>query len=346
MKIEIRKEVANNKKWHPILDIISVLVFDKIHSFDSSKGFQLLQSDWARSNRRNYDLVRLSTTVRSTDALTDATLVIVDENSRRGGLATLAQNTTIIHPLDAIQFLFTPFQVILENEEFDGAFLLWMAKALGFSKFNDAYRDRRFVFRHAGGKGSIKRSAIIFSHGVWSRKDQKHSRAFALWMCVVLDNDSKYPTNRPNNQIIDDVRPHVAFVYELKKRAIESYIPCEKLLKLDSSKSFYRKVKALSGLTSIQKNHYHMKKGFSFSKDIEPNKKNFFSSELVTQEEKELYNSIDDLSWLELMNGFGTSLSKIYSEEKYRPEPNDSQMTDFLGNEEILNLLKKIYSRI
>lgn len=288
----------------------------------------------------------MSCTNRSYDDMCDQTSVTITGDCRRGGVVNFEAFDTRVHPLDAIAFLSTPFQVIVENEWFDGSFLLWMAKALGFGRLIEAYRQGRFVFRHAGGKDSIPRSAAVFSKGVWPRRNGGYERAFRLWLCVLLDNDAKYPGDTPNANIIEQTKDHVTFVHQLRRRSIESYIPAQRLRKLDNTPAFHRKIDALLNLTDEQRLHYHMKKGFKFDRKTTPHKKNYLASDSVRIEEKRLFQSIDDEDWEHLMDGLGRSLSDIYVDEPHRPNPNDSTMTNQQDRNELSTLIKAIYERI
>lgn len=346
MRILIDNNVLENGKWFPILDIIAMQVEEGRHSYDPAFALNLIASSWGKhAGVDTIDLIRLQALSNSTDPDADASLIAINEIHPRGGVSDHNGFTTKIHPLDSILFLSTPFQVILENEVFDGAFLLWMAKALNYSKFISAYRNGRFVFRHAGGKGSIERSANAFCNGVWGRKDGKHFRAFRMWMCAVLDNDAKSPGDTPNKSIVDATNEEVVFVHELNKRSIETYIPFDFLQRLMPSIA-RRKIYALKRLTEVQRKHYHMKKGFRVENDTAPTLSKYLSSPKISKREKELFGTIPFSDWQDLRDGFGSSLSKIFVEEQYRPNSNDERFTNKQDRAELLTLLKKIYERL
>ena len=343
MRIAIEDNVSSNRKWHPILDILLFFVDEGRHGFDASRSLDLMSSLWVSERPASVaDMIRLSALERSTDDLVDASMVVVDVDCPRGGRTDFEQSTTRLHPLDAIIFLSTPFQVILENEVFDGAFLLWMAKALDFMKFIDAYRQGKFAFRHAGGKDSIERSAKTFANGVWSRRDGEYSRAFRLWMCAVLDNDARHENDFPNRHIIESTEPHVSFVHQLARRSIESYIPRDFLGKILRKQQVY----ALGRLNADQRRYYHMKKGFRFEKNDAPTIAEYKHTPKITTQEKKLFSSIPNIDWKELRSGFGGGLSAIFIEERYRPNVNDVRVCDMQDKQELLMLLKRIYERI
>lgn len=345
MKILISPSVLSEPKWLPILDVILLIIEDARHSIAAEELYTILESRWVKERPRDVrDLIRAATTTRSYDAEIDQSSITIDSSCTRGGVCEFEKNNTILHPLDAILFISTPFQVIVENENFDGAFILWMARAAGYTKLLTAYRSGRFIFRHAGGKDSICRSAAIFSNGVWARADNRYGKAFRLWLCAVLDNDSTHPGHKPNIDIISRAQTATAFVHELRKRSIESYIPASKIKQLDAGKILHEKVDALFRMNEQQRNHYHMKKGFKFKANIPPTKANYMAQ--ANNEEKALYSSVNEQDWEKLMDGFGGGLSKIYTEEKSRSNPNDTSFTDGADREEILQLAKAIYQRI
>lgn len=345
MKIKISQPVLSEPKWFPILDVILLIIEDSRHSIAAEELYTILESQWVKDRPRDVrELIRTAATTRSYDAEVDKSTITIDSSCPRGGICEFEKDNTILHPLDAIFFISTPFQVIVENENFDGAFILWMARAAGYTKLLTAYRSGRFVFRHAGGKDSIYRSANIFSKGVWARNDNRHEKAFRLWLCAILDNDATHPNHKPNKDIISRTQRITAFVHELRKRSIESYIPAPIIKKLDNSKSSQEKVDALFRMTEQQRNHYHMKRGFRFRTDIIPTKANYMAH--AKHEEKSLYNSVNEQDWEKLMDGFGSGLSKIYTEEGSRPNPNDVLFSDSADREEILKLVKAIYQRI
>lgn len=347
MRIKISDTVLNNPLWHPILDIIITLIEDQRHTFDPEHIPDIIESNWIKSRPRNFaDLIRTAATHRSYNQNADKSLIIITIDCRKGGACDIAKFETTVHPSDALQFLFTPFQVIVENEWFDGAFLLWMAKAAGFQKLIEAYRKGRFVFRHAGGKDSLPRCAEVFSNGVWPRKDNNYHRAMRLWLCAILDSDAKHPSDIPNKNIILETTQHVSFVHQLRKRSIENYIPIHFLKKYNTSTKHQRKTAAFERLPNEQKEHYHMKVGFQYRAGILATKQAYMSSTLVSQEEKGFFSSIHATDWQELAEGFGGNLSDTFVFEKFRPNLDDINFTNQADRDEIISLSTCIYERL
>jgi hypothetical protein len=346
LRISIAPNVLEDPRWFPILDVLLLIVEDDRHSLATEEVPDILASRWI--DERSFDtrdFIRLAATSRSVDPLADRRTIIVDSNTRRGGSVD-TDRTTTVHPLDAILFLSTPFQVIVENEWFDGGFMLWMAKGLGFTQLLHAYHKNRFVFRHAGGKDSIVRSAKMFSESVWPRPDRSTDRAFREWICVVLDNDARDPDDDPNRKIIEDAQPHVSFVHQLQRRSIESYLSQENLLKIDNRNPFRQRVAALFRMSPDQQRFYHMKRGFRFQRDTEPSKTNFLSSSEVTAGQKALYGNICANDWNLLMNGLGRGLSEIFVDPKKRPNTNQQDLVSAEARAELLNLFRSIYENM
>jgi hypothetical protein len=347
VKLYISETVRCDEKWFPILDSILLIVAQLRFTFAVDDVSNLLASEWVRSRKKIVaEIIMHSCQASSTDSLRHKASIIIDDDVRRGGVCDRDALRTKIHPLDAIIFLSTPYQIIVENEEFDGAFIFWMAKALGFDKLNRAYRDGHFCFRHAGGKDSIARSGRIFKFGVWARADEGYARAFDHWLCAILDKDAKFPGDTPNKKIIEEADKYIPLVHELNKRSIESYIPVERLKKFDASESFLRKCRALETLTIDQRNHYHMKKGFRFDTTTTPTKDRYMGSSEISKEEKDLFSSIPDENWVLLMDGFGKRVASIFNDIKHRPNANDPQLNSSLDKQELSKLFKEIYSRI
>jgi len=324
-----------------------MLVEDERHSLNVEDLKALLNSDWMSTrSRTDRDLIRLSALKRSTESGAEKTIVIVDDNAKRGGLDDGHNNAVTIHPLDVVSFLSLPFQVIVENEWYDGAFMLWMARAIGYEKLLTAHRKRRFAFRHAGGKDSLSRSAQVLSGGVWPRSDGRYVEARRLWSGVILDNDAKYPGDDPNLKIRADVEPHVAFVHQLKRRSIESYLPKATMVRWDNSAGFRMKVEALFRLSDDQRKHFHMKNGFRYGRVNQPSIADYKLSADVAAGEKTLFDGIGNVDWDLLREGFGRRLSSVYVEERYRPSHGDRMSVHPDDRIELSGIFSAIFERI
>lgn len=347
MRVIIEKYTLQNSRWYPIFDAIILLIEENRHAFSQDTLYSILESSWIESRpAADRDLIRLAAIKRSHDSLADKSSITIDEGCRRGGRLDITAFNTFVHPLDVIAFLSLPFQVVVENEWYDGSFLLWMARALGFQRLITAYRERRFQFRHAGGKNSLARSAEILSRGVWPRQDDTYLHARRQWVCVVMDSDARFPGDDPNEPLRTQIEPHVAFLKQLRRRSIESYLPKAVMNKVDPAPAFRRRIDALFRLSEEQRSHYHMKKGFRFGPTLTPGKADYLASSEVSNGEKSLFRDVADGDWLHLCEGFGSKLADVYVDEGSRPAWNDRALSNASDRAEMLSILEEIYKRM
>jgi hypothetical protein len=347
LKVVVTDDVLADAEWFPFLDILAMLVEARRHIFAAESAPSLLESDWVASRPRSLrDLIRSSTTAESFDTPAHQSILMVDVSCRVGGAVDVATRNTRLRPFDALLFATTPFQIVVENDYYDAAFLFWMARAVGFTKLLEAYRHGRFLFRHAGGKDAIPRSAELFSAGVWARTDGRYHRAYRLWLCALIDSDADYPGHDPNAAIITAAAAHVGFIHKLRKRAIENYLPGAKLRQLRSITSIDRKVDALERLTSEQRLYYHMKEGFRRRGSSHPTKAAFMANREIVAQEKALYVTVADSDWQWLAEGFGSSISDIFVDQRYRSNPGDAAIVDRGDVTEISAIVHEIYSRL
>ena len=346
MKLVIEEKTLATERWFPIFDIFLLHLEERRHAFAVEDADRLLSSVWMRGkSRKDHELVSRSLTARSHDRLADKNIVRIDQTATLGGLVS-DRYTTSLHPQNCLSFLAQPFSVLVENEWFDGGFLLWMARALGREALINAYRANRFVFRHAGGKGSLTRSASVFSTGVWPAPNGRHAKAMTLWACAVLDNDAKYPGHAPNAALVRELEPWVAFVHELARRSIESYLPYTALTRYDRSAAFKEQVDALFRLSPDQRRHYNMKAGLRLKDNGNPTKVCYLNATEVSNHEQALFGNIPDFDWDKLAPGFGKGLSAIFTEDQHRPVAADSAALEASDKMELGRLLDAIYERM
>jgi hypothetical protein len=167
-----------------------------------------------------------------------------------------------------------------------------------------------------------------------------------LWAAAVLDNDDRFPGDNRNAQIVANLQPVVAFVHQLARRSIESYLPHSVLRRFDNSQAFKGKVDALFRMQEDQQRHFHMKNGFRLGDNPNPSKMEYFAAGQVEQDEKTLFFSVDDNDWEKLASGFGRRLSTIYVESEFRPNADDKSAIRPGDADEILTLIDAIYERI
>jgi hypothetical protein len=343
MLIRIKEDVLADSRWFPILDVVLLYVEDGRHRFDIGSFQDLKNNSWLRARPRYFsDLVEQSLRSQSGGSMARDYGVIIDSTAPHEGV--IEGEFTKLNPRNCLEFLSQPFHVLVENEWFDGAFLLWMALAVKRPKFVEAYRSGRFAFRHAGGKDSLVRSAQVLSNGVWPSPHGKRKKAMKLWSCAVLDNDSRWPGDNPNERIVEELGKYTSFTHQLKRRSIESYIQRSSLIRFDDSPGFCAKVDALFQLKDVQRRHFHMKNGFR-KKGVD----SLIRAEheaLMDPEEVEFFADTPDEVWGQLLGGLGRNLSGIFCNSDMRPTSNDSKQMAESDVEEIRSLIAAIEERI
>ena len=177
MNIQITANVLAERRWHPLLDVIaSILQQPEIrHSFDTSQYDAVAKSPWlagATGERASTaEFIRSSTKAASRDGLSDAVTLLIDDLAPQAG-ENLNGNVIHVHPFGALTILTQPLHIIVEDESSDGAFILWMARLLGRDRIIRSYRAGRLLFRHAGGKDQLAKSARALTFGVWLKENR------------------------------------------------------------------------------------------------------------------------------------------------------------------------------
>lgn len=341
MRIVVDSSVHQDQRWYPLLDAIALLVETERHVFAAEELLELSESGWVESRSGDLKAFLAKSEVAQSYSSLHKSRVVIDMQAPVGGRFE-PPGTTRVLPIESLMFLCTPFQIIVENEEFDGAFLLWMARALGMMQFVSAYRSGRFVFRHAGGKGSLVRSARIFSQGVWARDDGRYSKSLKMWLAVLLDNDAQHAGDTPNQDLVNRVQPHALFVHLLGRRAIESYIPHDVLVEHDGTRRHM--FGCLFRLSDVQRRYFHMKQGFKIRREV-VDRLTYTASPEVPAEVKQLYQDVSANDWLALAPGFGSGLSSIFTDINMRPT-NTHLLKDVSDKAELTEILNKIMRAI
>lgn len=348
MRVRIQLEALEEESLFPIFDIVLRFIEGGRHLFDIDGIDEVASSAWAHhAGRAAVELIKHSALSASYISTELNPLILIDENAPLGGAVDFDRRLTRVQPLDAIYFLTLPFAVIVENEIFDGSFLLWMAKALNNQSFISSYRKNCFQFRHAGGKGGLSGSSKVFSDGVWPRSDGAYSRALRLWNGVMLDSDAEFPGHQPNDGIVNACRETAAWVHQLQARSIENYIPKEALLKFLRSNDDVNRVYKYFDLSEQQRIHYNIKRGFKKKNDAPLSKASFLTDSETRAEVRQLYADVPEGSWDLLAPGFGSGLSQIFVDQQHRP--NTGASVEFPApstREEVEEILTKVLRSI
>jgi hypothetical protein len=233
-----------------------------------------------------------------------------------------------IAPFSALTILMQPLHLIVEDESSDGAFVLWMARLLGRDTIREAYNAGRLLFRHAGGKGQLCKSARALTYGVWPREG-KPILSLKLRTIVLLDSDARFPGDAPNLQYVQETKPFVAFVRELKGRSIENYVPRAFATRWLIANQMGNAADPYFRMTDEQRNHFPIKKGFK-DRANPPNVQThaaFLADQSLDPRERHLYQSANAVDWAQFAGGFGVHLGSVFQEPRYRCDPDSHSDT-------------------
>lgn len=344
MLIRANEEVLGDTRWHPLLDVIASLLErdGNTHFFDPLELGNLLESPWLRGASGDRSLIaetiKASAKTISRKAFSDAVVLEIDGRADEAG--ETSKNTIRIHPFGALFILSQPLQIIVEDETSDGGFVLWVARALGIDAFRVAYNSGALTFRHAGGKGQLSKSAVSLSWGVWPRST-KPIRSMRLRAVAILDSDAKHQHHTPNREIRDAVEPHVAFIHVLAKRTIENYVPA-RFLRERIGAGGRARIDAFLRLTHLQRSFFPLKVGYRGQAGVGMSLQEFAASAQTMPEEVTLFRGVPPEDWALICEGFGEGISAVFTNARYRCEPNDTKLFDRTDVEELGVLLRRI----
>ena len=348
MIIQVTSKVVSDPHWYPLLDLVVTLLEqpETRHSFDVVQLAQVAESGWLRGaigvRASTVEFIRAKAKSAARAALSDGATLRIDDAAPQGG-ENVNGKVIRARPLDALMILIQPLYLIVEDETSDGAFLLWMARLLGKDAVIRSYRAGRLVFRHAGGKGNLERSAKALSLGVWPRTGRP-ILSLSLRAIAVLDSDAEYPGHEPNAAIGKKVSPYVAFVHILKERSIESYLPYRYLRRWANTPGLERAVEALSHMDGTARQYFPMKTGFKAGDSARPQShSDFIRNTCIDKKTRDLYMNVRPDDWALFVGGFGKRLSEVYYDPKHRCEPKtEARLLSSAQSYEIDRLLTEI----
>ncbi|MDW5315081.1 hypothetical protein [Rhizobium sp. PL01] len=346
MQIRINPTVLSNTIWHSYLDVVFDFVqhHSEFLTFDLSELNAVIRSAWLRNAEGTRalvpDMLRASALAASRSVPSDKITVHIDDSAPHEGIIE-ASNAVRIHPFGALIILAQPFHLIVEDESSDGSFILWMARLLGKDKIRKAYNSGRLLFRHAGGKGQITKSARALSYGVWPR-DNKPIRTMNIRAGVILDSDAKFNGHSPNSQVTSSVAEYVAFSHILIGRTIENYVPRKYMERRLAADGLASMATSFFSLSNDERTYFPMKKGFRDENDSPQPHAAFLVDAKRPQQERDLYRNVSPAVWNVVHAGFGERLSSIYMENGYRCGPGETGQLTSTQKNEINDLLVKI----
>lgn len=192
-----------------------------------------------------------------------------------------------INHLELNDYLCRPAILIVENGTSDRTFIKSIIHTLQDYTLIESL-DTAWEIRTAGGCGEIPKIMA----------DEARKFSIQPRICIVHDSDKEYPhhqLNAAHNKIESDARGYGVPSIMLSKREIENYIP-NSTLKNILSHSHSAKYLSFSKLSSIQKDFYDYKKGFSTSNQ---------------QAINNLYSDLESDDVIALYNGFGKKISEM-----------------------------------
>jgi hypothetical protein len=329
VNIQVVTRVLEDPRWHPLLDVIVSILQqpDNRHAFDISQYGTIERSAWLSggdgTRASTAEFIRSVSRTVSRDTASDAVTLRIDDLAPQSG-EIIAKRAIRIHPYGALTVLMQPLHLIVEDESSDGAFVLWMARLLGRDTIRRSYRAGRLLFRHAGGKGQLAKSAKALTFGVWPR-DNQPILSLQLRAIALIDSDARYPGDEPNAQIVLDLEPHVAFAHMLKGRCIENYIPLTYARRCLEEDGRAASVDAYFRMTEDQRSFFPIRKGFvnDATPPLPQSHAVFIADTHREQGERDHFRSVDSADWPQFAGGFGRRLAAVFQEPAYRCEPNE-----------------------
>jgi hypothetical protein len=348
VNIKVHPRVLVDESWLPLLDVIVTILGqpNSRHAFDVSQYTTLKESPWLSHatglRASTAEFIRSSAKATSRDGASDAVTLLIDDLAPPNG-ETLPGGVIRAHPLGALTILMQPLHLIVEDESSDGAFVLWMARLLGRDTLRRSYDAGRLLFRHAGGKGQMAKSAVALTFGVWPR-DNRPILSLQLRAIALLDSDSRFPGDQPNAGFVQDVQPHVAAVHMLRGRYIENYVPQKYVRRRLDEDGLGAASDAYFRMTEEQRNYFPIKKGFLDSATPpQPQALIAFLADATREQaERDHFSTVNPQDWVQFAGGFGTRLGTIFQSPAYRCQPNEAALLTLSQRTELNEFLTQV----
>ena len=352
MNIRISSNVFEDPAYYAILDVIADLLqrADNRHIFDVSQHSSIVKSGWLSgrqgARRSTAEFIRSSANAVSREGLSLAVTIDVDALAPESG-ETEGKNIIRINPMGALRVLMEPFHLIVEDENSDGCFVLWMARLLGRDTVKRCYKTGSLSFRHAGGKGQFVKSAAQLTFGVWPRTDRP-ILSLQLRAAALIDSDARFPGDTPNLQFARETEPYVAFAHVLESRYVESYVPFKYAMRRLDQDGLAAALDAYFRMSEIQRRHFPIKKGFlSGTLPASPQGHGeFLADSRIEQEERDLYRSVDPDDWILFSGGFGERFISVFREPGLRCNPNEPGQLTAAQRTELNRFFDRVISHL
>jgi hypothetical protein len=245
--------LKDSSNWDQ-LDAILALFLEERHIWQIDDPEVVETSDWHQSDKEGRAGRRILETLKKC-----YTVTIYPDQTRHMHACCVAITAVPKSPneiafKDALKWLSTPLQVIVENGTNDGNFLRAMMVAFGREPLRKALNLGFWQIGHAGGIGEIIKRLDALLH-----QSPYPPRAY-----VMTDSDGKAPGQLAADatRVQDFCKATGISFHVLRKRTIENYIPKPVLNNLATSTEKADRLAALELLTPSQWDHIHLKEGY------------------------------------------------------------------------------------
>lgn len=203
---------------------------------------------------------------------------------------------------EAIRYVATPLEIILENGTNDSPFVLAIIKSHLPLRDNiqDAYSEERIIFGTGGGCTNIE-------NYIRGKLHQRGVRTKFLRYFVVVDGDKRFPNQeiKKYDNLIAFLRSINVEFHILEKRCMENYLPIESYPKASDNQRWLNTFKSL---TNRQRDFFNISGGFRG--DVPDSKKKLISADgsnirsLLPPEQQNFYSDLSDTNFSILSDGY------------------------------------------
>lgn len=318
MKVKIVTATFNSATHFESLDRILDHFLSGRHLWAIDDVDAIKQSMWLSTNdrvtRRNLEVLEKCFVAAATAGATLMHGIALDIDVK--SVAPLQ-----LTPDEALEYLSQPAVVIVENEQSDGAFLAATTGAFERTDVWFAFENRWIELDHAGGYGEVEK-----------RIERYVERTKGPYRVMVLaDSDRMHVGHQSQTEThIRDVctRHGVPFAI-LTKRTIENYLPVgalQRSTRRDCYQAFLR-------LSTEQRDHYNMKKGFARDDRGNPS---------VPAEQQQLFAHVPPRVLIDLIGGFGKEAWKLFVDARDVMSADALRLTCLAQPQELPDLFDQI----
>ncbi len=247
--------------------------------------------------------------------LNDSDRMIIEDSFAAGSIGDpVAPDCEVIHNAanihhakqfdvaEAIRYVDTPLEIILENGTNDSPFVLAIIKFhLPYrDNIQDAYSEERIVFGTGGGCTNIE-------NYLRGKLHQRGGRTKFLRYFVIVDGDKRFPEQeiKKYDNLIAFLRSINVEFHILEKRCMENYLPIESYPKSSENQRWLNSFKSLN---NHQRDFFNISGGFRG--DVPDSKKKLISADgsnirsLLPPEQQNFYSDVLDTNFSILSDGY------------------------------------------